>query len=103
MRKREAFEEAFTARTDSQQDFSGVGTTADALEQSFRFEAAAQFDRAMVADLQTLGESADRSGKSWGQPFQRKQRLMLLRLDAGGAGRILAEIQKAPDFVAESG
>ena len=28
---------------------------------------------------------------------------MLLRLDAGGAGGVLAEIQEAADFVAESG
>ncbi len=102
MREREAFEEAFTARGDTQQDFAGVGTAAGAGEQSFGFEAAAQFDCAVVADLQALGESANGGRHSRWQSLESEQSLMLLRLDAGGAGGVLAEIQEAADFVAES-
>jgi cytochrome c peroxidase len=69
MRKREAFEEAFTARTDSQQNFARIGMATGAFEQSLRFEAAAQFDRTVVADLQALGEHADRGGQRGRQSF----------------------------------
>ncbi len=103
MRKREARQEAFTAWSDAQQDFSSVGTAARADDQSLGFEAATQFDRAVVADLQALGESADGGRHSRWQPLESEQSLMLLRLNAGCAGGILAEIQEAADFVAESG
>jgi len=102
MRKRKALEEAFAARGDAQQDFARVGVASGAFEQSLRFEAAAQFNRAMVANLQALGERANGGGQRGRQSFQGKQSLVLLGLDAGGAGGILAEIQEAADFVAES-
>jgi len=103
MRERKAFEEASAARSDAQQDFSSVGTAARADEQSFGFEAAAQLDGAVVADLQALGESADGGRHSRWQSLESEQSLMLLRLDAGCACGVLAEIQEAADFVTESG
>ena len=59
MGKREAFEEAFTVRGETKQDFAGAVRLAGADEQSVGFEAALQSDCAVVADLQALGESAD--------------------------------------------
>jgi hypothetical protein len=103
MREREAREEACAARRYAQQDLAGVGTAARADEQSFGFEAAAQLDGAVVADLQALGESADGGRNSQRQSLKSEQSLMLLRLNAGGASRVLAEIQEAADFVTESG
>jgi hypothetical protein len=52
-----------------------------------------------VADLQSSGEDADRGLFPLRQASDRKQELMLLGLQSGGASRGLAEAQKTPDLV----
>ena len=56
------------------------------------------------ADSATIwppGQPSNRRPRVARTPLDGQQRLMLLRFDAGGARRPLAEIQEAPDFMSE--
>ena len=58
---------------------------------------------AVMADVQTLGQCADRRRCVWRQPLQREQQLVLLRIEPARAGRFLTEGEKPADLVAEFG
>lgn len=82
-------------------DFPAIRPAAGAPDQPFGFEAAAEFDGGVMADLQPLGQGADCGRRPTRQPLDRQQCLVLLRLDAGGARGLFAEIQEAPDLIAK--
>ena len=54
-----------------------------------------------MLNQQPLGQHSDGRDAMRGQAFDRQQRLVLLRLDAGGMRQPLTEIQEAANFVAE--
>jgi len=60
-----------------------------------------QLDQAMVLKLHTLGEGADGRLLAGGQPFQRDQELVMLRLQAERPRFTFAEMQKAAELVAK--
>ena len=63
----------------------------------------AQLDGGVVADVQPAGNFRDRRVNVFRQALQCEQQLMVLRIDAIGASRLFAEMQEAPDLVAEFG
>lgn len=65
------------------------------------FEAIDELDGAVVLDLQAFGERADGGVVGSGQSFDGEERLILLRLNSGGAGGLLAQILKAAHLIAE--
>ncbi len=66
-------------------------------------EAIDQFDGAVMAELEAIGKLADGGEFSRGESFDGQEKLMLLRLDAVGAGGILAIAEEFADPVAEFG
>src|SRR5271156_454601 len=56
-----------------------------------------------MLNLQPFGQYADCRDVVIGQRLDHEQRLMLMRLDAGGARGLFAEIQEAANFVAKVG
>jgi len=60
-----------------------------------------QLDRAVMLDLQPLGQRSNGCSLAAGQAFHRQQRLMLLRFQTCGARCFFAEIEKSPDLVAK--
>jgi len=78
----------------------GAGLTKDS---SGFFQSIDQVHRAVMLNLQTPRELADSRTLSFGQPLDRQQKLMLLRLDAVGSRGVLAEAQKTAHLMAEFG
>ena len=58
-----------------------------------------QLDHSVVADGHPLGDAGDGGRVTLGQPLDRQQELMLLRLQAHRAGRLLAEREKLSDLM----
>lgn len=60
-------------------------------------------DRTVMPDLETLGQIPNRDTIPTGESLDGKQRLVLLRRDAGICRCVLAEAQKPPQRKAECG
>jgi len=58
-------------------------------------------NRAMMPELHALREFANRGFTAGWKSAHRQQKKILLRLEAGGAGRLLAAVQKVPDLIPE--
>src|SRR5262245_10061443 len=56
---------------------------------------------AVMTEVQASGEFADRCMGAAGKALERQERLMLLRREPGAARGLLAEVEKAPQFVPE--
>jgi len=95
------FEQPSAAGSESEIDAPGIASAARAADPTVRREAKAQFDGRVVADLETLGERTDRGLRFRRRAGDREERLVLLRLDSGRAGRAFAKIQETANFVAE--
>jgi len=87
----------------SDQHASAVVGGAEANQKTAFHQPVDQLDRAVMAELQPLGEGADSRRSAARQAFQSEQQLMLLRLDAGALRGRVAEAQKAPDLIAKLG
>ena len=103
MRQRELREHALAVRRDPQSDFASIAFAAVALQEPARNTARRELDRAVMFELQSLREHADRGPIGERQGLEREQKLMLLRLDAGGPRSRRAEGQEAADLVANLG
>lgn len=77
---------------------SGIGGAADG---TAALQAIDQFDGAVMLQKQAAGQFADRGRRSLRQALDGEQQLVLLRLQAGGAGLIFTELQELPQLVAE--
>jgi hypothetical protein len=64
-------------------------------------QAIRQFDGAVVAKREPGRERADSGARAFRQPFDCKQKLVLLRLDSIRPGGFFAEVKEAADFIAE--
>ena len=62
-----------------------------------------QFHRAVMFQLQPLGQFADGRRGAVRQTLDGQQQLVLLGLHAGGPHLLLAEAEKSPDLIAEFG
>jgi hypothetical protein len=80
-----------------------VDAVALPLHQTVCDQAVNQLHRAVVADLQPLRQRADTGLDPLGKAADNKQQLVLLGIDAGGAGGLLAEGEELPDLVPEFG
>jgi len=99
--EREFPEQGFALRGDFDQDFPVVERVSVAAHHAERGQAVDELDHGVVLELELPGEGADRRQVVGGQPLDRQQQLVLLRLEAGVACRLLAERQKAADQMAE--
>jgi hypothetical protein len=85
------FEQLLATRRDEQKYLAVIPTAGGAPNPAVGFETAAQFDGAVMPDLQAFGQDADRRFKLSRGAFDRKQGLMLLRLDSSGMRDSMAE------------
>lgn len=98
---RELMEDRLAARREAHEHLPPVGFTSLADDQPARHKPIDELDSAVVANLQALGDGRDGWLYPFGQALDRQQKLMLLRLDPRRTGRLLAEVQEAPDRVAK--
>ncbi len=67
------------------------------------FAPLAEFDNAVVAEAHHLGDVADGHRSAVRRTGDLQQKLMLLGLQPGGRGGLLAELQEAPNLITEFG
>src|SRR5262245_45194305 len=88
---------------ESDQDLTAIIAARRAAHEPTRHEAIDETDRAVVADLESLGQSADGRNSTGGQPLQSEERLMVLRLEAGDPSAAATPLEETADAVAELG
>jgi len=101
MRVRQPMQFALASCREFHPDRPSVGFGAGTGDEAAFFETVEQAHGAVMPDQQVLGKRADRGT---GAPVERadgQQHLMLLGLQSLGAGRLLAEMKKAANLVAE--
>ena len=101
MRERELLQDGLPGIGDLKGDLTPIVLCLLAADETALRRARRQLDRAVVLNLQALRDHADRGARGGGQAFQRKEELVLLRLDPGAAGRRLAEVEEAANAVAD--
>src|SRR5581483_9678372 len=101
--ERELVQQRLAARGEADEHLAAVGLAAAAANQPLGFGAIHQLDGAVVLEVQTLGELADGRLLPGGVAADGEQELVLLGLDPGGAGGLLAEVDEAADLVAQLG
>ena len=80
-----------------------VGRRRGAAHQAAPGQPVDQADGAVVAELEPFGEFTDRDIVAFREALDREQRLVLLRGQARGAGRLLAELLETAQGVPEGG
>jgi hypothetical protein len=101
VRNRQFRKQLFAASSDDELHLSPISAVARTPNPSGRFQTTAQLDRAVVANLQPLGQGADGRFLSERRSFDCQQRLVLLWLDPCRTRDALAEIQEAANLIAE--
>jgi len=84
-------------------DLPAVDSVTLPLHQPVGDGAVNQFHGAVVADLQPLCQCADAGLDPLGKSANGEQQLVLLGIDTGGAGGLLAEREELPDLVPKFG
>jgi CIC family chloride channel protein len=100
---REAEQEGFPLTGQRQMDLTAVGVAAAALEEPALGQAVDQADGAVMADLEMLGERADRYRAPPRQAAHGQEGLVLLGSQPHLTGGFLAEMEEAPQRVAKLG
>ncbi len=98
---RESLQQLFSATRETKEHFAAIDSAAGAADEPFSFEAVDKFASGVVQNLQPFGQKTYRGFLPASQTFDCEEGLVLLRLDAGCASCLLAEIQKAADLVAK--
>ena len=88
---------------ESDQDLTAIIPARRAAHEPARHEAIDETDCAVVADPESLGQSADGRNSTAGQPLQGEERLMVLRLESGGPSAAATPLEETADAVAELG
>jgi hypothetical protein len=101
--ERKAAENVFASRRQTYQHAAAVNRVGRTLDETMSRHPVDQLDRAMVPNLEPLSNLADRCSVVHGEPLDRQQQLMLLRLEAGRASHFIAEMQEATDQQPEAG
>lgn len=99
--KRKAPKQLFSPRSHLNQHLASISIATASCRESSLDQAVHQFHRAVMPDLEPLGESPNRRPLSLGEAFDGKQELVLLRFEAGGPRFSFAEGEKAPDLMPE--
>src|SRR5438552_3937867 len=97
MREGEPREQITSARGHRQRDLAPVACAPRTTDEAALGRATGKLHRAVVLDRQTRGERADGRRPFGAEPADGQEELVLLRLDAGGPGRLLAEIEEPTD------
>lgn len=103
MREREAAEDSAPRGSEADEHFSFVFDAGAARDCARRFQPVHEFDRAVVLDEEPRSDLANGGLYAFREAMDRKQELVLLRLDAVVFRRGFAEMKKAPDLPAEFG
>jgi hypothetical protein len=82
-------------------DLAAIVCAADPFDQAAGGEAVDQPDGAVVANQKVIGELADGGAFGLIEPLNGEEDLVLLRLEAFGAGGLLAEMDETADEKAE--
>ena len=101
VRQRKLLEYSVAARRDNELHLAAIRAIARPPDPATCFETMAQFHRAVVPNLEPLGQKADRCLRSERPTFDCQQSLMLLRFNPGGARNDLAKVQEPANFMPE--
>lgn len=99
----QALQEAFAPRGELHQRLATVGHIAHAANESARLHAIDELDRAVVPELEALGQRAHVRAHPFRHALHGEQQLMLLRLEPRLTTGALAEAEEAPQLIAELG
>jgi len=103
MVNRKLAQHALTARGQRNEHLTAVLARALALHQPLFHQPVDELNRAVMLDLQPLGQLADRGAGPVREPLQSQHQLVVLRFDTGLAGRLLTEAQELAYAVAKRG
>lgn len=101
--KREFSQYLLSFLGDTDKNTSLISLIAATLNETALREPVHQLNRAVMLKLHALGQFSNRRLPALWQSFERQQQLVLLRLNAGVTCRLLAEVQKPANLVAELG
>jgi hypothetical protein len=101
--QRKAPKPLFSPRSHPNQHLASINIATVPCRESSLDQAVHQFHRAMMPDLQSLGESPNRRPLCSRQALDGKQELVLLRLDTSGPRFALAEGEEATDLMPKLG
>jgi len=101
MGAREAREELLATSREDHRYPPPVARRPRAPHDTARLHPVDELDRAVMAQLQALGDRPDRRLGPVGHPPHREEGLVLPWLEAGAAGGLLAEVEEAAKLVAE--
>lgn len=99
--ERELAEKRLTVGREGNKDLPPVCRSPAPRDKTLAHRPINQLDRAVVLQLQPLGEIADRRAFSFGESLQGEHQLVLLGFQRRRVGRLLAEMNEAPDLKAE--
>ena len=99
--KRDLSQNFLAAMRQPQQNIAAVRAAACPLQQPMSLQAVHQLHRAVMLDLQPFGKHSDGRLGCGRQPLDRKQGLILLRLNAHSPCSLLAQVLEPPNFVTE--
>ena len=103
MVQRELAEHRLSPRREFDEDLASVDECAAPPHEPPLRQAVDQLDGAVVVHLEPLGQLADRRVPAPREALHGEQELVVLGLEAGGTGRLLAESEEPADLVAELG
>lgn len=101
--ERKAAQEGRSLTGEAEQNFPAIGASVFTADSAVLGEAVHELDSAVMPDPEALGQLADGGSRCFGEAFQRKKELMLLRLQAVLVGGFRAELEVAADLVAKFG
>jgi len=99
----ETREEAVAAPREPDEDLPAVGSVAMPPDEPAGLHPVDELDRAMVSDVQAVGDLADRRTAVRGQAADGQEELMLPRLEPRPAGDLFAEPEEPSELVPEPG
>jgi hypothetical protein len=101
MKGGQATQHGFALRRQAEQHLSTIAVAAFALQEATLLQLVAECHGRVMLDAEALGNRADGRAHARGQAAHGQQQLMLLRLDARRARRLLAERQEPTHLVAK--
>ena len=85
------------------QNLAAIGRVGLALHEARGFEPVYQLDGGVMAQREPVGQLGDGRVRAGREPFERQQRLMLLRLDSMSPCLHFAEVEKLAKLAPEIG
>ena len=101
VREGEAAEDFFAMRSERKEDLAAVVRVGRALHEFTSFHPVHQSHGALMLEEEGTGEIAHGAGLAGGHSFDGEKRLVLPGFETLDQGGAFAEMQKAPDLIAE--